>query len=405
MGDPLPADLLDGRYRGRLPLPGRQLCQRGTPPGAPPLEPGRAQAADQPAPLGRPQPSQVQRHRLQVLGPAEGKARGEGRELLQVHVEVAGGRGEGAEPLELRCRPGGEIGRQEVAEQLDRRAAPPHRHPEVVQELDVDVRHGAVPGGLQLVEEGQQRPRHGHVTGKLRPDHRRCGRVRIEPGGLQRRRVAGAVVGNEPGTPDDPTGARGSGAVSPQRDHPQPTGQSGRAPGDRCRPVVDQPHHGLALRVAQAAGDRAAGGLHHRQQGAHPEHRLQAGPQLVGKAGQQARPAQRVGPGGDGGAAGAAELQGRCLAVRPGRGGQRQAGVVQPPVGAVQPGPPRPHRAAHRDRVRARQRAQGGGYRRGIRSPGEVRAVGDTHSHPSLPTPIRAARLPWPPPVPTIRHG
>ena len=114
----------------------------------------------------------VEHQRLHVLGPAAGQTAGQRRELVQEDVEVARRRGEVAEPLQLRCHPGDQGGRQDVAEQLDRRATPPDRDPEVVQELDVDVRHGAVPGGLHLVEEGHQHPGHRHAGGQPGLHHR-----------------------------------------------------------------------------------------------------------------------------------------------------------------------------------------------------------------------------------------
>ncbi len=244
--------------------------------------------------------------------------------------------------------------------------------------------HRAVHGGLQLAEEGHQHPGHRHAGGKTGLHHRPRGRVGIEPRGAQRRRVAGPVVTNQPGPVRDPAGALADRGVPPQRDQPQPPGQPVAAPGDRGRTFVDQPQHGLALGVEQPAGDGRARCLHHRQQRTHPEDRLEARPQLVGKTRQQARPAEGVGPGGDGRAVRAAELERAFVAVRARRGRQRHPAAVQPEVGAVQPHPARGDRSVHGHRVAGRQRRQGSGYRRRFRGrPRTARRQGHSPAFPS----------------------
>ena len=340
--------------------------------------PRRPQASHQPALLVRTQPDQLEHQRLHVLGPAAGQTTGQGREFLQEDVEVAGRRSEVAEPLQLRCHPGDQGGRQEVAEQLDRRATPPDSDPEVVQELDVDVPHGAVPSELQLVEEGHQHPGHRHAGGQPGLDHR-PGRVGTGSRGDQRRRVADTVVTDQPGPVRDPAGARTDRGVPPQRDQPQPAGQPAVVPIDRGRTFVDEPQHGLALGVEQPAGDRRARCLHHRQQRTYAEDRLEARPQLVGKAGHQARPTEGVGPDGDGRAVRAAELETVFFAVRARRDHQRHPAAVQPEIGAVQPHPVRGDRSAHGHRVDSRQRRQGGRHRRRFRGGPELSAARVTH--------------------------
>ena len=351
--------------------------------GAQPLEPRRPQPLFQPALLLRTQPDQVELQRLHVLGPAAGQTIGQGRELLQEDVEVARWRGEVAEPLQLRCHPGDQCGRQDVAQQLDRRATPPDGDPEVVQELDVDIRHGAVPGGLDLVEERDQHPGHRHARGQPGLRHRPR-RVGIEPRGEQRRRVADTVAPHQSGPLHDPVGARGVRGVPAQRDQPEPAGQSTVRPVDGGRMFMNDPQHGLALDVEQPAADGRARQLHDGPQRTYPEDRLEARPQLVGKTSEQARPPEGVGSRGDGGPVGAAELETVFVAVLARGDHQRHPTAVQPEVGTVQPRPVRGDRLAHGYRVGGRQRRQGGRHRRRFRADPEPPATGAVHwrSHP-----------------------
>ena len=88
----------------------------------------------------------------------------------QVHVEVPQRRGQSAQPVEPRREARGAGTGQHVTGELQRRASRPHRHPQLVQELRVEVRDYSSPGLLDDVQPPQQNQR----------DRLRCRGFRVE---------------------------------------------------------------------------------------------------------------------------------------------------------------------------------------------------------------------------------
>jgi hypothetical protein len=71
-------------------------------------------------------------------------------EAEQIHVEVADRGGQVAEPLELRGEPIGELRRERVAGQFQRRAGAAYRDPQVVQELGIQIAQNPVEIGFRV---------------------------------------------------------------------------------------------------------------------------------------------------------------------------------------------------------------------------------------------------------------
>ena len=86
--------------------------------------------------------------------------------LEQVDIQIAGRRGDVSQPAELR-RPSGSAstGGQHVTQHLQHRPGTPHRDPELVQVLGVDVGDDPVDVGLHLGEVAEQRVGHGEIRG------------------------------------------------------------------------------------------------------------------------------------------------------------------------------------------------------------------------------------------------
>jgi hypothetical protein len=134
-------------------------------------EPWRAERRGQSPELPHPAPGQEGAERLQVGGRRGDQARRHRVEPEQVHVEVPSRRGQVAEPLELGGVLARQVGRQDIAEQLDRRPGTADGHAQVVQELGVDVAEHAIGVLLEGVQQTEQqagdRDRGRHRGGDL----------------------------------------------------------------------------------------------------------------------------------------------------------------------------------------------------------------------------------------------
>ena len=203
-----------------------------------PPQPGPAQRAQQGPTIGRPPAREVRLERLEVGGRGGHQPAGHLGQAELVHVEVADRGGEVAEPLELRLPRLPDVRRQRRPAELEQRAGPPDRYPDVVEELGVNVGDRAREVVAHLLEEfgqlgGEQRTRR-----RLGVGHRGArgpGRDRLVHGGLEQGR-------------DQPPRAVGLLLIAAQR----PDGDHGRRRGAAVGGLVDvEAHDDLAVRVAQ----------------------------------------------------------------------------------------------------------------------------------------------------------
>ena len=150
----------------------------------------------------------------------------------QLDVEVAGGPGDRLDPLEGVALPGQRLGGEGARQLAQHRAAAPHRHPQVVEELGVEV---------------------GERAGQVGLDH--AGQVAQH----RHRRLVGALVGAQV---DPYLGADALGIAPRCGD-----GLVGQAGGrvDQARLGRQHRHHpGQRLGVAEHAGDLEPGRERHR---------------------------------------------------------------------------------------------------------------------------------------------
>ena len=281
-----------------------------------------------------------------------GRAGGEGQ---QVHVEVAGGRGEVAQPLELGPVHRGQAVRQQVGAQLQGAPGAPHRNAQVVQELGVDVADRARDVRLQGVEQPQQHggERHagGHRGGQFHVDLARVLARRAARGGqdrVQRRQRRGEYPGLLGQALRDPVGLS---LVAAHRGERKAGRRVGGSLAGRVQAVHGEPGHRLVVGVAQPELRQRARGLRSGQQRPHRRQALEPVPQRsAGEPFGHGRPAGPVRFRRDPLAGRAAQDQfGRPAA---GHALQREPGPVQPPVEGVQPGAPqgaRPGGGHHRE--------------------------------------------------------
>ena len=96
----------------------------------------------------------------------------------QVGVEVAGRCGEVAHPLQIHRQAAHHFSRQGIAEELQRRPGPTHRHPQIMQELRVEVGH--YPWHVEFCRV-EQLPHQGLDRGPGR--HRRL-QPQVDPAGV-----------------------------------------------------------------------------------------------------------------------------------------------------------------------------------------------------------------------------
>ena len=164
-----PNDPGGGVRRVRAAARWRQGGQRAAPGGGQRGEVGRAQGAGQPPLLGDAPLGEVVVERCQVGRVGGGQLGRRGGEAEQVDVEIAGRRGEIAQPLELGPVLGGQAVRAAGRAELERGPGPAHRDPQVMQELGVDVADRARDVRLQRVEQPQQHGRERRPGGHPRP--------------------------------------------------------------------------------------------------------------------------------------------------------------------------------------------------------------------------------------------
>ena len=338
-----PAQPPGGQVRGALATSWhREPGERAAPFAGQPREAGGSQPAAQRALLDDPAPGQVLVERLEFGWRGGHQGSGHLTVVQQVDVEIPGGRGQVAQPLELRTEPGRQAGGQHVPGDLERGPGPPDRNPQVVQVLGVDVTDGAGHVGLKGVQQLQQDGLQGGPGGHARaePD---ADLVAVSLGALAGGGEGGvqraARVAIEPGRGGqqlaDPLGL---GLVATHRGDLQPGRQLGRRRVVHRGPVHPDPGDRLGVRVEDPQILDGAGGPGHGQQGPDPGHRADHGGhrarrQVLG----QHRPGQP--------ACGLADLvpgrRGQHQLRRPRAGHvlQGESGPVQPPVERIQPGP------------------------------------------------------------------
>ena len=214
-------------------------------------------AAQEGATIGGPPAREVRLERLEVGGRGGHQPAGHLGQAELVHVEVADRGGEVAEPLELRLPRLPDVRRERRPAELEQRAGPPDRYPDVVEELGVNVADRAREVVAHLLEEfgqlgGEQRTRRrlgvGH-RGARGPGRDRLVRGRLEQGRDQ---------------PPRPVGLLLVAAQRPDSDH-------GRRRGTTVGGLVDvEAHHDLAVRVAQLGAVHQPSALVDDEQGADP---------------------------------------------------------------------------------------------------------------------------------------
>ena len=140
--------------RGQLPRPAVEQ----------PPQPGPAQRPHQGAAFGGPPAREVRLERFEVGGRGGHQPAGHLGHPELVHVQVADRGGEVAEPLELRLPHLPDVRRERRPAEFDQRTGPPDRHPEIMEELGVNVGDRAREVVAHLLEElgqlgGEQRTR------------------------------------------------------------------------------------------------------------------------------------------------------------------------------------------------------------------------------------------------------
>ena len=248
-----------GRPRGAI-RGARRVGQRGQLPRPvveQPPQPGPAQRPQQAATIAGPPAREVRLERLEVGGRGGHQPAGHLGQAELVHVEVADRGGEVAEPLELRLPHLPDVRRERRPAELEQRAGPPDRYPDVVEELGVNVADRAREVVAHLLEEvgqlgGEQRTRR-----RLGVGHRATrgpGRDRLPRGGLEQGRDQ----------PPRPVGLLLVAAQRPDGDHRRRRGAAGGG-------LVDvEAHDDLAVRVAQLGSVHQPSPLVDDEQGADP---------------------------------------------------------------------------------------------------------------------------------------
>ena len=368
-----PAERAPGRAQGQLGRRGRtaalaggagvtDLEQRLAPVLGDGTEPRPAQRRGQPPELAGTAPEEEGAERLEVGRRRGHQLRGHRAEAEQVDVEVPGGSGQVAEPLELGLVVLAQLGGQHRAEQLDRRTGAADSDAQVVQELGVDVAEHAVDVLLQGVEQAQQQPDHrdggGHRGGDLRVHA--AGVVGGVPAERPQRRGEYALAGGrhaghagqQGGCPACLAGvAADFGDGQPQRQFGDGADRDcagcggarrgGASRGRGRRDVLrSQAGHGLAVGVEQPGQADRAGRLHDGQQRSRADQHHDPVPHRPGRQVQGGAPRRPAGYClfGLRGPVGPAEQQ---PAAPPGLLElEHQAGLVQPPVEGVQPRAP-----------------------------------------------------------------
>ncbi len=239
--------------------------------------------------------------RLQLRGRGGHQAGRHRRIFEQVDVQVAGRRGQVAQPLELGPEGGGQLGGQGAPGELQRRPGPAHRDSQIVQELDVHVLDGALDVGLQGAQQPGQHPaerrRRGHPRGQLDVDL--AGIVPGPAAGRGQRGLQGRLGGGPDAGPGGELVGQPDrlGLIAAQRGDAEPDRQ--RRPGrvaDRHL-VNDDPGHRFLVRIHGRLLTQHADRPDHRGQRPHPDHRPELLAQRAcGQSVELARPARGAGP-------------------------------------------------------------------------------------------------------------
>ena len=289
-----PAGQLDHRHLGpvrRLGAPGVQVALPGGERGFGLLA---AQAAGQALLRGAPAGGEVGEEAAQPRPQHLGQPLQVGVTLLQVHVQVAGGTGEGAEGGKVAAGGFDHLRRQHLLDQAQAGAGAADGHAQVVEELRVEI----VDGPRQVAADG-------HEQLPVDVDHGLAGgavgvQADTELGAVVERPAAGGAAplleaGQGRGRsgdavfPEEPAHRGQFLIVAAQGEQPhQAEGLCGRG---RPLPLEHQPGHGLVVLVEQP--HLAADQVHprQRQQGAHAEQRREQIAQRTGReiAGKAAR--------------------------------------------------------------------------------------------------------------------